>query len=321
MRSISPAHNDEGLTLRQAALIAGFGYLLMPVAYAEFSLYPKVVIAGNIEQTSQNIVAHGRLFGLVILCHLITSILDVVIAWALYVLFVPVNRSLSLLTAWFRLMFTALALFSLLNLVTVFRLLNTPDYLASFGITQLHAQAKLLLNSFRYDWSMSLVIFGIHLGLLGYLIYRSGYIPKIIGILLIVEDNDEDYYTVARVLGKFGSFPLRRCSKGTEVMERLTDKETAIQPSLIFLDLDLPGKKDGRSVLAQLKADARFRRIPVVIITTSASPSDVRNCFDHGAAGYMVKPVNLDKFVESIEGVVKYWFEIMTLPAKVEGAK
>ena len=183
---MNPANATDGLTLRQAALIAGLGYVLMPATFAEFYIFPKLVIPGNIEQTAQNIVAHGPLFFVGILCQLITLMLDVVIAWALYVLLAPVNRSLSLLTAWFRLIYTALALSGLLNLVTVFRLLHTPDYMTAFGPQQLHAQVKLLLSSFRYDWSISLVIFGIHLGLLGYLIYRSRYIPKILGILLIM---------------------------------------------------------------------------------------------------------------------------------------
>jgi hypothetical protein len=184
---MNPANHNEGITLRQAALIAGLGYLLSPVTTAEFSIMPKLVIPGNIEQTTQNIVAHHGLFAAAILCYAITFIEDVVIAWALYILLVPVNRALSLLTAWFRLMYTAVALFSVLNLVTVFRLLNTPDYLASFGSGPLHAQVNLLLRSFRYDWSMSLAIFAIHLVLLGYLIYRSGYIPRIIGILLVID--------------------------------------------------------------------------------------------------------------------------------------
>ncbi len=184
---MSPAHDNEGLTLRQAALIAGFGYLLMPVAYAEFSIYPKMVIQGNVEQTVQNIVAHGGLFVAAILCYLITFLIDVVIAWALYVLLVPVNRAVSLLTAWFRLVYVVIGLFGVLNLMTVFRLLNTPDYLTVFGSSQLHAQVNLLLHSFRYDWSMSLLIFGIHLILLGFLIFRSGYIPWIIGILLVID--------------------------------------------------------------------------------------------------------------------------------------
>ncbi len=118
--AISQANRGEGLTLRQAALIAGFAYLLGPVTYAEFSIYPKLVIAGNIEQTVLNLAAHRELFAVAILCYLIEFIEDIVIAWALYVLLVPVNRALSLVTAWFRLMYTAIAFFGLLKLVTVF---------------------------------------------------------------------------------------------------------------------------------------------------------------------------------------------------------
>ena len=120
------------MTLRQAALVAGFCYL-MPVSYAEFSIWPKLLIPGNIEETVQNISAHPQLFAAGILCNLITLIEDVVIAWALYVLLIPVNRALSLLTAWFRLMYTAIALFAVLNLVTVYRLLTTSDSLRSLG--------------------------------------------------------------------------------------------------------------------------------------------------------------------------------------------
>ena len=188
MHSTVPSiHHDDGLTLRQAALIAGFSYLLIPVTVAEFFIYPKLVIRGNVEQTVQNISVHGKLFVIAILCYLITLILDVIIAWALYILLAPVNRAVSLLTAWFRLVYTVIALFGLLNLVTVYRLLHTSDYVSAFGSGPLHAQVMLLLNSYRYDWSFSLIIFGIHLGLLGYLIYRSGYIPRIIGVLLVLD--------------------------------------------------------------------------------------------------------------------------------------
>ena len=187
MNSTSPANRGEGLTLRQAALIAGFGYLLGPVTYAEFSIYPKLVIPTNIEQTVQNIAAHHGLFAAAILCYLVEFIEDIVIAWALYILLVPVNRAMSLLTAWFRLMYTAIAFFGMLKLVTVFHLVNTPDYLAAFGASPLHAEVKLLLGTFRDDWSIGLVLFGIHLVLLGYLIYRSGYIPRFLGILLVID--------------------------------------------------------------------------------------------------------------------------------------
>ncbi len=187
MNSTIQANHGEGLTLRQAALIAGFSYLLGPVTYAEFSIYPKLVIPANIEQTVQNIGAHQGLFAAAILCYLVEFIEDVVIAWALYVLLVPVNRAVSLLTAWFRLMYTAIAFFGMLKLVTVFHLVNTPDYLAAFGAGPLRAQVKLLLGTFRDDWSIGLVLFGIHLVLLGYLIYKSRYMPRWLGVLLVID--------------------------------------------------------------------------------------------------------------------------------------
>ena len=142
--------------------------------------------------------------------------------------------------------------------------------------------------------------------------------------ILIVEDSDEDFFTTERILKKFGRFPIARCSEGAEVLEHLQKPGSvdgdipARVPSLILLDLNLPGKKDGRSVLLDLKSSRRYRGIPVVIMTTSSNPQDVRHCFDHGAAGYMVKPVNLDKFVESMASLVKYWFETTALPTKGE---
>jgi hypothetical protein len=112
---------------------------------------------------------------------------DIVVAWALYYLLARVNTAMSMLTAWFRLMYTAMALYAVMNLSTVFRVVTTPDYLTLFGSAPLHAQVRLLLNTFRYDWSLSLIVFGVHLVLLGYLIVRSGYIPWLIGILLVIE--------------------------------------------------------------------------------------------------------------------------------------
>jgi hypothetical protein len=176
------------VTLRQAALIAGFGLLIMGILapVAEFFVYSKLVIPGKIEETVRNILANERLFLAGMFCYLITFICDVIVPWALYVLLLPVNRSVSLLAAWFGLVYAVIALVGLLKLVTVFRLLNAPDFMAAIGPDQLHAQVRLLLNGFRYEWSIGLLFFGIHLGLLGSLVYRSGYIPRILGILLAI---------------------------------------------------------------------------------------------------------------------------------------
>lgn len=183
----NPARRGEGLTLRQAALVAGFTYLLGPVTYAEFSIYPKLVIPGNIEQTVHNIAAQPGLFAIAIVCYLVEFIEDIVIAWALYYLLAPVNRAVSLLTAWFRLVYTAIAFFGMLKLVAVFDLVTSPDYAAAFGAGALQAQVKMLLGTFRDDWSIGLVLFGIHLILLGILIYFSRYAPRWLGVLLVID--------------------------------------------------------------------------------------------------------------------------------------
>ncbi len=187
MSSTSLANRVEGVTLRQAALIAGFAYLLNPVSYAEFTLYPKLVIPGNIEQTVQNISAHEGMFVAVILCYLINFIEDIVMAWALYILLAPVNKALSLLAALFQLVYAAVTISGTLHLAAVYRMLTTPEYLNAFGPRPLHAQALLFLHAFRYDYSLALLLFGIHLCLIGYLIFRSKYIPWILGIVLAID--------------------------------------------------------------------------------------------------------------------------------------
>jgi hypothetical protein len=179
------AKNGENVKLRRAALIAGFGYLMSPVPFAEFYVYPRLVIPGNSQQTSENIAAHASLFLTAIFCYLVTFIADVVVAWALYVLLVPVNKRLSLVAGLFRLVYAAIALFGLLNLVTAYRVLASAD--PAIRSAQLSSQVDLLLRSFRYDWSIGLLLFGIHLVLLGYLIFRSSYVPRVIGVLLAID--------------------------------------------------------------------------------------------------------------------------------------
>ena len=186
MNSNKMTNSINETSLRNAALTAGFGLLIMAIAapFAELYVFPKLIVQGNIAETVQNIVDNKMLYLSAIFGYVITFICDVLVAWALYVLLIPVNKSFSLLTAWFRLMYTAIALFALVNLVTVFKLLNITDYLTIFGTDQLHAQVKLSLNEFRYGWSIAFFFFSIHLGLLGYLVFKSGYIPKLMGILL-----------------------------------------------------------------------------------------------------------------------------------------
>jgi hypothetical protein len=180
------ASRTEGLTLRQAALIVGIAYLLNPVGFAEFSIYPKLVIPGDIGQTVANIMANPGLFAGMLLCYFVNFIEDIIIAWGLYFLLAPVNRALSALAAIFQLVYAAIAFVGIFNIATVYRVLTTPEYATIFSSGQLHAQVALLLHSWRYNYTLVLVLFGIHLVLVGYLVFRSRYIPWWIGILLVI---------------------------------------------------------------------------------------------------------------------------------------
>ncbi len=174
--------------------------MVLAAPIAEVVVYPRLVVPGNIGATVQNMLAGRGLFLAGLFCYLITFICDVVVAWALFVLMAPTNRPVSLLAAWFRLLHAVIALVGLLKLVTVFRFLNTPDYVGLVGTDRLHAQVLLLLSGFRYDYGFSLIFFAIHLGLLGWLVYRSGYIPGILGVLLAVAGVGHLAYTLGPYL-------------------------------------------------------------------------------------------------------------------------
>ena len=181
-------NSTNKISLHRAALIAGLGLLIMVIAapFSELFVYPKLIVSDNAIKTIQNIIVNKTLFISGIFGYLITFIFDIVVAWALYVLLKPVNGDLSLLTSWFRLVYAVISLVALINLVSVLRLLNNSDYLTIYQPDQLHAQVMSFLRAFRDHWNFGLLFFGIHLLLLGYLVIRSKYIPKILGILLII---------------------------------------------------------------------------------------------------------------------------------------
>ena len=176
----------EGISLQQAAFAAVLGYvLLQPVIYAEFVLEPQIT-AGNVAQTVQNVQTHADVFARQILCYLSNYVGDIIIAWALYLLLAPVNRALSLLASVFQWVYAAVGLQGVLQLVDVLRLVRGGAYVKTFGATQLQGQVDVLLKSHRYEWSFILILFGLHLVLVGYLIFRSRYLPKWLGIVVFV---------------------------------------------------------------------------------------------------------------------------------------
>jgi two-component system, chemotaxis family, response regulator Rcp1 len=89
----------------------------------------------------------------------------------------------------------------------------------------------------------------------------------------------------------------------------------APHPDLLLLDLNLP-RKDGREVLAEIKADPRLRRIPVVVLTTSEAEQDILQSYDLHANCYVTKPVDLDAFIQVVRSIENFWLVIVRLPTE-----
>jgi CheY-like chemotaxis protein len=133
--------------------------------------------------------------------------------------------------------------------------------------------------------------------------------------LLVVEDSNEDFKMLQRLMRRLAvQNPIFRCTNGDEVLEFLQQKgdynspEVAPRPSVILLDLNLPGI-DGRDVLERVKKDKKLKEIPIVVFTTSSSPKDVELCYQKGANGYLVKPMNAQELQQLIQAFVNYWLQ------------
>jgi hypothetical protein len=195
------ANQIADMSPRQASLIAGFGLLAMSLLapFAFYFVYQGVVVQGDAARTAGNVLANEMLFRFAIGGFVVVALLDVLVAWALYVLLKPVNENLSLLAAWFRVAYAAILGIASFNLLSVLRLLSGAGELAVIDAGQLDAQVVLLLNAFNDGWLVGLVFFGVHLLILGYLVYRSGFIPQILGVLLMLA-------SVGYLADSFGKF-------------------------------------------------------------------------------------------------------------------
>lgn len=172
---------------RRAASIAGLAYLALFVLalFANFVVREGLIESGDAAATAANIADSEGLFRAGIVAFLVVFVLDVVIAWALYIFFKAVSVDVSLLSAWFRLVYTVFLGVALIFSFLVLDLVSGADSLGAFERGQLDAQTVLFLDAFDYAWLIGLACFGVHLVLMGLLMIRSGSMPKLIAYLLI----------------------------------------------------------------------------------------------------------------------------------------
>ncbi|CAN5362657.1 response regulator [soil metagenome] len=135
--------------------------------------------------------------------------------------------------------------------------------------------------------------------------------------ILLVEDNEGDIYLTreaveeSKIINK-----LSVIKNGSDVMDFLHKKKTfadAETPDLILLDLNLP-KKNGLEVLAEIKGSDEFKMIPVVMLTTSSSKTDIAESYKRDVNCFITKPLDADSFLKVITDTENFWFQIVTLP-------
>lgn len=144
--------------------------------------------------------------------------------------------------------------------------------------------------------------------------------------VLVVEDSDDDFDTVRHAVGAAGvRRRLYRAASGGDCLELLLNERGAsgkaveskvalpLRPVLILMDLNSHGV-DGREALVIIKADTRLKKIPLVVLTTSANPKDVVFCYQAGANAYHIKPVRHDHYLLLVRSLLHYWLESATLP-------
>jgi hypothetical protein len=162
---------------RTAATVAGIALLAMAViaALSNFGVINALMVPGDAGATARNLVNSAALFRLGAVGLIVIAILDVLVAWALYVVLRAVNPSLSLLAAWLRLVYAAIFAAAVTSLFSALRAAPLEP-----------AQALFHLKTFDQGWHIGLIVFGLHLGVVGALVWRPGFFSRLVSVLLIV---------------------------------------------------------------------------------------------------------------------------------------
>ena len=176
----APRHGtDASSSVRKASITAGAGLLLMSVlsGIGYLIAVKGLTVPGNATRTAEKIAAHEDLLRFGIVSLFFVAALDVVVAWALYRVFTPVSEAISKFASGLRIAYAGIFVIAISRLVGV---------LGVLGTNQQPSAVLGRINSFTNIWDAGLVLFGLHLLVIAYLAYRSGFVPKVLGVLLAV---------------------------------------------------------------------------------------------------------------------------------------
>lgn len=134
--------------------------------------------------------------------------------------------------------------------------------------------------------------------------------------ILFVEDNEDDQFLLKEAVRRAGlpEIAIVMVNNGKEMFDYLNSTSCSLSDvDLIVLDLNMP-VLDGRTALVRLKASELYKKIPVIILTTSSSHVDVNDCYNHGTAGYVIKPSTMNELVVIIQSIKTYWYDTVIKP-------
>jgi hypothetical protein len=222
-------------TYRKTARVAGFLYLVHFVTFflADNGVHSTAVGSVDVAATARNIMASEQLFRIGFVSFLLAAVFFLLSAWALYVLLKPVNRDLALLFVLLNLGGVAIQCISQICESAALLLLSGADYLQVFQADQLQALAMLSLNLYQNGFMIAQLLLNLWLFPLGYTVFKSGFLPRVLGILLII-----DGVAMLTWFFQFFFFP------GYEVISTLCLAEGFIAEASLCLWLLVKGVKD-----------------------------------------------------------------------------
>lgn len=200
--TVTPPPAGHGWTARTASLTAGVSLLLMAAlaGVGVFAAVGGLVTPGDATQTLADIRAADGLFRLGIASLIGVVALDVVVAWALHRVFRPVHPGASRLAAVFRLVYSGVFLVAIAELLGVLRLLEPEPRLEALSPDLIQTEVMLRIDTFHDIWATGLVLFGLHLLIIGYLAYRAVVLPRFLGILVAIAGLGYVFDSLAGIL-------------------------------------------------------------------------------------------------------------------------
>lgn len=128
--------------------------------------------------------------------------------------------------------------------------------------------------------------------------------------ILLVEDEGTEaalaIEALASLVPSFNTHHVKSANEAIQFIRRATPYEEAPHIDLVLLDLNLPGQ-GGIHVLHDIRSDEKIRQLPIVVLSTSAHPNDIKQCYQLGASGYVQKPFEYNVFIESLNSICTYW--------------